>query len=170
MRPYRCREGKLWEVDLCELKASQGPPLLRSLVGRWNIDLIAIIIQIIIAAIVTIIRHPVCSSSLYSVSPLHFWSSFLHAFVNRWLILLPASLIWCRSACLFLLLSLQTGDFAPSLCLSSALLAIAQSFSLQKVITHWAHQPGVNSPRPADWWVWEGGCRQTDSFFWAEIY
>lgn len=25
-------------------------------------------------------------------------------------------------------------------------------------------------PSPADWWVWEGGCRHADNFFWAETY
>lgn len=47
--------------------------------------------------------------------------------------------------CLFPLLSLRTGD---SPCLGSALLAISQSLSLQKVITHWAHQPRVHSLHP----------------------
>lgn len=47
--------------------------------------------------------------------------------------------------CLFPLLSLRTGD---STCLGSALLAISQSLSLQKVITHWAHQPRVHSLHP----------------------
>lgn len=36
--------------------------------------------------------------------------------------------------------------FSPCLCF--ALRAISQSFSLQKVIAHWAHQPGVNSLQP----------------------
>lgn len=72
---------------------------------------------------------PVCFWTDYSLSSSHlsfslFLSLSIFSFIspNRW--------------------------FTLSGCLCFALLAISLSFSLQKVITHWAHQPGVNSLHP----------------------
>lgn len=49
-------------------------------------------------------------------------------------------------------------------------LAAPLSFSLQKVVTHWAHQPAERSFFPLTDESEVGGCHCTDSFFSAQIY
>lgn len=49
-------------------------------------------------------------------------------------------------------------------------LAASQSFSLLKVITHWAHQPAERLLCALTDEPEAGGCRRADSFFSAQIY
>lgn len=168
-----------------------GPPLLRWLVGRWNIDLVDFITKIITVVVAFIISHHLHGSitCLLLFSLAHSPPRSAPLWTEDPFPLPHLSFSASFKTCLFPLLSLQTGD---SPCLSSALLAISQSLSLQKVITHWAHQPRVHSLHPhwlmslsmaaaaavvAAVWGGEGwggvgdwGCRRADSFFWAETY
>lgn len=128
-----------------------GPPLFRPLVGQWNIDLIDITTKIITVVIIAIVLSVAVASvsSLLSASFLPHSFPFLCAFVNRWLILLSASLIQCLFKPVYSFFYLSEQVIHPvSLSLLCSPCYLSVVLSLQKVITHWAHQPGVNSLHP----------------------
>lgn len=68
VQPYRSQEGKLREVDFCQLNAS------RASAGQLHIDIIT---KIIIVVTIAIVCHCACNSSLYFFTPLCFFSSSL---------------------------------------------------------------------------------------------
>lgn len=120
----------------------QVPPFLSSLVGQQNIDLMDIITKIIIVISVALIRHAGSPCSFSSRWLLFLWALEDDSFSS---LHLTFSVSFSLSFPSFIS---PNRWFTLSLCLSFALLAISQSSSLQRVITHWAHQPTVNSFHP----------------------